>query len=371
MRSIKKNGAPSTRSSASKPYIRGTGTLPSAPRIFITRYWRATSYSGNTWNAVAFTRATSPWRRSLPSSLQLASNSRVSLEKPVEGGPVSSESSRFSARGICPRSQSVRRRRVCSRSRFPASGIRLGPEMVELDPAEQRRFAVVAMDADERAAIDRSLGWNEGVGDVDLCGRDHLDRAADRLAALDAHREAPRDRSVEGVVLETQIELHVEHRDGGLTLQIAHGEASRVRHSRFGTLQSNRIAADGEKDPLEVPQARSPGMIPLASAAELDRLVTEAELSGRGDRLLEPRSIVRTRGAVPGGRAAAEAVCRAGRAHLEVDARGKHEAGPGTRNHASEAADLQTAVAQRLDDVPRDAKTPTVVPEPREREGFD
>src|SRR2546428_446371 len=83
-----------------------------------------------------------------------------------------------------------------------------------------------------------------------------------------------------------------------------------------------------EKDPFEVPKARSPGMIPLASAAEPDRLVTEAELSGRGDRLIEPRSIVRARGAVPGGGAAAETVCRAGRAQLEVDARGKHEAGP-------------------------------------------
>src|SRR5256885_3293571 len=196
MRSIRKNGAPSTRSSASKPYILGTGTLPSSPRILITRYWRSTSYSGNTWNAVAFTRATSPCRRSLPSSLQLASNSRVSLEKPVEGGPVSSESSRFSARGICARSQSARRRRVCSRSRFPASGIGLAAEMVELDPAEQRRLAIVAMHADERAAIDRSLRWNEGVGDVDLCGRDHLDRAADRLAALGAHRERSEERRV-------------------------------------------------------------------------------------------------------------------------------------------------------------------------------
>src|SRR2546425_4932475 len=250
MRSIKKNGAPSTRSSASKPYIRGTGTLPSAPRIFITRYWRATSYSGNTWNAVAFTRATSPWRRSLPSSLQLASNSRVSLEKPVEGGPVSSESSRFTARGICARSQSARCRRVCSRSRFPASGIGLASEMVELDPAEQRRFAVVAMHADERAAIDRSLGWNERMGDVDLCGRDHLDRAADGLAVLGAHREAPRDRSVDGVVLETQLELHVEHRERDLTLQIANGKAAGIRHSRFGTLQANLIAADGEEGPL-------------------------------------------------------------------------------------------------------------------------
>src|ERR1041384_8163076 len=112
-------------------------------------------------------------------------------------------------------------------------------------------------------------------------------------------------------------------------------------------------------------------MIPLASAAETDRLVTEAELSRRGDRLREPRRIVRVRGAVPGGRAAAETVCRAGRAHLEVDARGQHEAAAGTRNHASEAADLQAAVAQRLDDVPGQAKTPTVVREPREREGFD
>src|SRR5205814_4451692 len=91
----------------------------------------------------------------------------------------------------------------------------------------------------------------------------------------------------------------------------------------------------------------------------------------RGERLLEPRSVVRVRGAVPGGRAAAETVCRAGRAHLEIDARRKHEAGPGTRNHASEASDVQAAAAPRLDEVPREAKTPTVVREPREREGFD
>ena len=125
IRSITKNGAPSTCGSGSVHTTRGTGTSGHASRTAsMVRAWRPRSYSGNTgtFAGSGAMRATNRCASGAPSTLHDAENSTVSLDIPLVLGASSSVIVGAASAGSTVASHASSERRVVSGSLVEVCG---------------------------------------------------------------------------------------------------------------------------------------------------------------------------------------------------------------------------------------------------------